>query len=69
MPPVKRFSRSLSADPDVPIPVLCVRRYHTNAYEYISEALKIEELGGKSMFFYLLYYNRTTEDVYWISIG
>ncbi len=46
-PMVKRFSRSLSADPDIPIPVLCVRKYHTNAYEYISEALRIEELGGK----------------------
>eukprot|EP00794_Sanderia_malayensis_P020211 gene20211-22187_t len=43
--PSKRLSRSLSSDPDVPMPVLLVRKYHTNAYQLISEALKIEEVS------------------------
>lgn len=48
-PSFRRMSRSLSADPDIPLVVLNVRRFHAEAYKYISEALKIDEEGGKKV--------------------
>ncbi|XP_065063353.1 spastin-like [Rhopilema esculentum] len=44
--PPFRLSRSLSADPDIPVHVLTVRHHHAAAYKHISEALKIDEEGG-----------------------
>ena len=48
--PPFRLSRSLSADPDIPVHVLTVRHHHAAAYKHISEALKIDEEGGKISF-------------------
>ena len=49
-PPAKgfcRLGRSFSDDPNIPLPVH-LRRYHSEAYKHISEALTIDEEGGKS---------------------
>ena len=51
--PFKGFGRSYSADPNIPLPVY-LRRYHSEAYKHISEALTIDEEGGKSSRIYLL---------------
>ena len=46
-PSFKGLCRSFSADPNIPLPVY-IRRYHSEAYKSISEALAIDEEDGRN---------------------